>query len=105
MGALLAKSWHLPATFIAAIRFNQRPERAPEEHAKLVALIHVARILSQGCGFAAKHEKYVPPIHPEMMELLGLSSVDLSAAINEFFDEQEEIALYESIYSSQLGQL
>lgn len=46
VGAALAKRWSLPPALIEAVAFHHDPGRASEEHALLVAMIHLADILA-----------------------------------------------------------
>lgn len=71
IGALIAKSWHLPDSYVTSIRYQHKPDEAPSNQG-LVALVHIARILVRGCGFVVGHDQYVEPINDKAMETLGI---------------------------------
>lgn len=94
LGALWARALNLPARLTNPIRLHMRPERA-ESEPELAALIHVARILVRGCGYVVGADLHVEPIEPAALALLGLAQADLESAIADFYDEMEDLELYE----------
>lgn len=81
IGAQLAAKWHFPADICAAMAYHHSPEKAPEEHRRLVDIVYIANIIAE------RDAGNVPffGIEPSVLSRFGLTtpeSFDLfSAAI------------------------
>jgi HD-like signal output (HDOD) protein len=95
VGALVAKSWHLPEYVQAAIRWWPSPEIA-KHHPAIAHLVHIARNLTQAVGFTAGHDIYVELIRPASMHALNLSQRDLLLCLQEFLNRIDEIPQYDN---------
>ncbi len=98
LGALLAKAWHLPMPIATCIRYYNSPMRA-EAYTELVCLVHVARTLVRALGFTAGRDRFVDPIAEDALKVLNLFSADLELVIDLFFEEMDELELYEGALS------
>ncbi len=96
LGALLAKNWCLPEPITACIRHHARPDRAGDQ-LPVVCLIHVARVLVRGCGFTTAAAPFVEPLADTALDRLGLRIADLERAVGTFFDQIEELEMYEGV--------
>jgi HD-like signal output (HDOD) protein len=94
LGYLLGRMWNLPPLLLSCIRFHEEPAKAGE-FADLAALVHLARNLVRACGFCAGADIYLDPISDSALSELGLYPEDLKKVISEFYDEMEELELYE----------
>lgn len=96
LGTLLATYWRLPPLFITCIRYHQHPLRA-DGFQETVALVHVARCLVRACGFVAGADRFLEPLDEEAMTLLKLRISDLERILDRFYDQMEELELYEGV--------
>jgi HD-like signal output (HDOD) protein len=99
VGALIARAWHLPEDVRAVIRYHHDPEAAVEQQ-EVAALVHVARNQVKGCGFTAGADIYVAPIKPGALRILGLRQPDILRCIKRYYDEVEELSLYEASFAN-----
>ena len=70
IGAWLAEHWGLPAHIVAAIRHHHAPQEGPDD--SLVALVHVAEVLSNALDLAGRPSNRVTSISAPACERLGL---------------------------------
>ncbi|HEX3135723.1 MAG TPA: HDOD domain-containing protein [Planctomycetota bacterium] len=96
LGTLLATYWRLPPLITACIRYHQRPLQA-DGFQETVALVHVARGLVRACGFVAGPDRFLDPLDEEAMLLLKLRISDLERILDRFYDQMEELELYEGV--------
>jgi HD-like signal output (HDOD) protein len=96
LGTLLATYWRLPPLITACIRYHQRPLQA-DGFQETVALVHVARCLVRACGFVAGADRFLDPLDEEAMQLLKLRISDLERILDRFYDQMEELELYEGV--------
>lgn len=96
LGTLLASYWRLPPLITACIRYHQQPLRA-DGFQETVALVHVARCLVRACGFVAGADRFLEPLDEEAMSLLKLRISDLERILEQFYDQMEELELYEGV--------
>ena len=99
IGALMARSWCLPAELAACMRYSSRVTKAPDPYQPIVAVVHIARELVRGCGFIVTGDPFVESISPDAIDILNLRPADLEIAIRGFGDEWEELELYEGVLS------
>lgn len=100
LGALLARSWGLPPALATVMRHHAKPEKA-EEFRELAALVHVSRALVRGCGFTTDDDPFVDPVAPETLDLLGLKPPDLETSLRLFYDEMEEMEMFEGVLARE----
>lgn len=96
LGTLLASYWRLPPLITTCIRYHQQPLRA-DGFQETVALVHVARCLVRACGFVAGADRFLEPLDEEAMALLKLRISDLERILERFYDQMEELELYEGV--------
>ena len=96
LGTLLATYWRLPPLITACIRYHHHPLRA-DGFQETVALVHVARGLVRACGFVAGADRFLEPLDEGAMELLKLRVGDLERILERFYDQMEELELYEGV--------
>ncbi len=96
LGTLLASYWRLPPLITACIRYHQQPLRA-DGFQETVALVHVSRCLVRACGFVAGADRFLEPLDEEAMALLKLRISDLERILDRFYDQMEELELYEGV--------
>ncbi len=70
IGSWLADYWHLPADICAAIRYHHQPDDAMQT--PLVALVHVAEVLSNALDLTGRIENHVTTVSTPAFKLLGL---------------------------------
>jgi HD-like signal output (HDOD) protein len=97
LGTLVARHWRLPPLITACIRYHQDPQRADGFH-EMVCLVHVARLLVRACGFTAGRDRFLEPINDEALRTLKLTLSDLERILDLFYDEMEELELYEGVF-------
>jgi len=94
LGSLWAHHLNLPPLLVRSMHHQDNPLLAGEEtHGPM--LVQLARNLVKGAGFASAHDPYVDPFDAAIVEGLGLSLGDIQHGMERFFDEEEELALYE----------
>jgi HD-like signal output (HDOD) protein len=98
LGVLLATYWRLPPLLTACIRYHQHPMRA-DSYQETVALVHVSRCLVRACGFVAGADRFLEPLDEAAMALLKLRISDLERVLDSFYDQMEELELYEGVLS------
>jgi len=96
LGTLLASYWRLPPLITACIRYHQQPLRA-DGFQETVALVHVSRCLVRACGFVTGADRFLEPLDEEAMALLKLRLSDLERILDRFYDQMEELELYEGV--------
>ena len=96
LGTLLATYWRLPPLITACIRYHQQPLRA-DGFQETVALVHVARCLVRACGFVAGADRFLDPLDEPALALLKLRISDLERILERFYDQMEELELYEGV--------
>lgn len=96
LGTLLATYWRLPPLITACIRYHQRPLQA-DGFQETVALVHVARCLVRACGFVAGADRFLDPLDEQALTLLKLRISDLERILERFYDQMEELELYEGV--------
>lgn len=78
IGAYIAKNWNLPEAFSAVIEHHH--DLQPEgDHAKLVALVQMADIISKKYRIGSSGDDFIPEIHPQVAQMLGLNNAQLTA--------------------------
>ncbi len=95
LGYLLARTWHLPPTIAACIRHHLTPTRAGDAEADLVAAMHVAHVLTRGCGYLVGADRWIDPIDSDAVARLSLRLDGIETVVGRFFVELEEQELYE----------
>ncbi|RIX44047.1 MAG: HDOD domain-containing protein [Rhodocyclales bacterium GT-UBC] len=70
IGGILAEQWALPASIVAAVRHHHDP--GPQLSEKLVALIHVAEVLSNALDLTSREENQVSSISEGACAAIGL---------------------------------
>ena len=96
LGTLLASYWRLPPQITACIRYHQSPMETDNFH-ETVALVHVARGLVRACGFVAGADRFLDPMDEGAMALLKIRSGDMERILELFYDQMEELELYEGV--------
>jgi HD-like signal output (HDOD) protein len=94
LGTLLATTWRLPALLVAPLRHHRHPLRA-EDFQELSCLVHVARTLVRACGFIAGRDRFLEAIDEDALKLLKLTMTDITVVLDRFYEEMEELELYE----------
>lgn len=94
LGAIWAHHLSLPPLVVRSLHHQEDPLQAEGEIAGAL-LIHIARNLVKGAGFACTHDPFVEPISLECLDRLGLETADLARALDRFFAESDELELYE----------
>ncbi|MDA3959432.1 MAG: HDOD domain-containing protein [Planctomycetota bacterium] len=97
ISTLVCRHWGIPPLFAACMRYLRRPMKADEEHRPVVAAVHVARCLVRGCGFTVAGDPYVEPIDDEALDTLGIRFGEIEDALRMFYDEVDELELYEGV--------
>ena len=98
LGALLAKTWHLPRLYADAIRYHRRPLDC-QVHVEFACLAHISHLLCRALGYRPSCESFVEAINPEALEVLGIKERQLKICIDEFIVEDEELSLYEGFFA------
>ena len=98
LGALLAKTWHLPPLYADVIRYHRRPLDC-KAHMELACLAHISHHLCRAIGYRPSCEPFVEAINPEALEILGMKERQLKICIDEFMVEDEELSLYEGFFA------
>lgn len=75
---VIFEEWKLPANLVAAAQFHHNPGAAPEPHAEIAALIHVADHLARSTGMGFAYESSVDPVSREAMHVLGVADEDIA---------------------------
>lgn len=94
LGTLLATTWRLPAMLVAPIRHHHHPLHA-EGYPELTCLVHVARTLVRACGFVAGRDRFLDPLDEDALKMLKLALPDITTVLDRFYEEMEELELYE----------
>jgi putative nucleotidyltransferase with HDIG domain len=89
VGAALLKRWQLPEQLIYAAAFHHRPSAANKFKAD-VALIHIADVIVNAL-YASSGEIFVPPLHSDAWDVLGLPVHALGPMLTEFTQQYQEM--------------
>lgn len=74
-GALLAKSWDMPALFVGAAKFHHNPTRLSPGRERLVAsIVHVANTTAHVMGFGSSSNHKLEELDEQVVEDLGVTS-------------------------------
>jgi HD-like signal output (HDOD) protein len=77
-GAVVLEYWGLPESLRAAARHHHEPRAAPEAHAELASLVHIADCASRSAGFGFATERAPREPLAEALALLGVDSDDVA---------------------------
>lgn len=72
IGGFMAAHWNFPPDLVAAIRHQQAPLLAPEEHADITATIYVAQAVHQ----VSTEQIEYPALEPEVLDRFGLQNAE-----------------------------
>jgi len=82
VGLWLAEHWKLPETLAEPMTYHHHPERARLAPLQ-TAIVHLADIVIRARGFGYGGDPYVPPLSGEAWKLLGLSTKDFDAILED----------------------
>jgi HD-like signal output (HDOD) protein len=75
--AVIFAEWNLPPNLVASAQFHHNPEAAPEDHAEIAALVHIADYLGRSAEMGFAFEPAGEPVSRAAMNLIGLADEDL----------------------------
>lgn len=76
--AVIFEEWKLPANLVAAAQFHHSPDDAPEAHAEITALVHVADGLARTAEMGFAYEPMLEPVSRGALHVLGIGDADLA---------------------------
>jgi len=79
----LLENWGFPAIFVSVGFFHQNPSEAPEEHRRLVTLIHAAKHVATQLGFGVGIDGFYTDPDEQALKAAGFKEAELDAAIPE----------------------
>ncbi|MCP4643964.1 MAG: HDOD domain-containing protein [bacterium] len=82
----VANEWHFPARLAEPITYHHRPDLA-KECKDVVAIVHVADILSRGMGYGWPGDDSMPTLDHEAFQSLRISFQDLDTILEEVDSE------------------
>jgi putative nucleotidyltransferase with HDIG domain len=88
VGMRLVSMWDLPPELATIIGYHHRPLLAPEPIRPMAALVSVADALCRRIGLGNAGDTLVPPIDPEILDLLGFRTETLDT----YLPDMEEAA-------------
>ncbi len=91
VGALICKSWNLPASLLDPIRYHHHPEQAPEANRGLVDLVHVADCLATMMGMGIDVGGLHKGLDSQAAERLGVKVEALEEVASEALDQIHEM--------------
>ena len=77
IGEMVAKSWHLPDSFISCIRFYHNPEKSSPTHRIPILLIHSSHLLANRAGHISPGEDSLPASDDQLMQTLHQLGITL----------------------------
>lgn len=95
VGSWVARQWSFPPPLVDVIAYHHRPQMAKVSPMN-AAIVHFSDILLRGRGFGFAGDYSVPPIDPEVWELLGLSEPDIREVLKKaegLLDEAADMSL------------
>lgn len=104
LGTLLARIWRLPPMLATCIRYHQHP-MASDSFQEIACMVHVARILARACGFTPSRDRFLDPLDEQAIKRLDLHTYDLERIIDLFFEEMDELELYEGMLGAKTALL
>lgn len=88
LGEALLKSWKYPPVLVLTVGYHHQP--AGCEAARLeAAVIHAADHLVNAMRVGSSGERFIPPLNPQVLTTLGLSTAAIETVVNGI-DEQFE---------------
>lgn len=100
LGGALAERWGLPPLLCDILHFHHDPSAAPEDSLKAVALVHIANTGAHLAELDSRDWGDAPPIDPSVWPLLGMSSDDLMATIEQ---AQYQVLSVEALHDPALN--
>ena len=92
VGGLMVEEWHLPESFLSAVKHHHDPEEAPDgPERKLADLIHVADGLAHMMGFGTDVGELKRSIDERVVSRLHVKVHDLEIAAMETMDSIREM--------------
>ncbi|OQY19109.1 MAG: hypothetical protein B6I36_05135 [Desulfobacteraceae bacterium 4572_35.1] len=87
-GYELAKSWELPDSLAAAIRYHHNPADTPEEHRLLVYAVHLGCIVAMMCGSQSSDslQYHLDKNYTQYYDLTSEQLAMVMLEVNEMFD-------------------
>lgn len=83
LGAALLRNWSLPASICTAVQYQLNPQAAPHEHAREVAIAHIANDIAASLSPCLKQRDdsiaWTPAYDPSALAALGITHEDLEA--------------------------
>ena len=93
VGGLMVEEWHLPESFLYAVKQHHHPEEAPDgADRKLADLIHVADSLAHMMGFGADVGELKRSIDDRAVHRLHVKVHDLEIAAMDTMDSIKEMS-------------
>lgn len=78
VGAALIEKWHLPPRLSAAIAGQINPARAEEPFRRDAALLHLARVMTDGMEHKLESEAIAPLVDEQVWPLTGLKPANIA---------------------------
>lgn len=87
IGGWLVEKWSLPTHLVEAIRTHHQPAEALK-NPELAGLTHAADILCRVAGIGSGGDDRVPPMDPQVREILGIPLLDSGESDLEMYRQQ-----------------
>jgi putative nucleotidyltransferase with HDIG domain len=95
VGSWIAEKWGFPRQLVETIGYHHKPHLA-RRYPVETAITHLADVLLRGRGFGFAGDPTVPPVHPDVWNLLNLTAPDVRDVLKEaegLLEEAEELSL------------
>jgi len=93
MGYWLAVKWGLPNSLKEVISFHHKPEAAKEAE-EMTGLVHFADILTRQKKIGSGGDNKVPPLNPNVFNMLKLTQKDVLEIMNLINEEMEKASVF-----------
>jgi len=77
VGERILEKWHFPDVLKSIVRFHHQPDRAPDKHRKMVAIVHVANTICLMAGIGIGSDGLFHEFNESAVQLTGLTAAEL----------------------------
>lgn len=91
LGAIVADRWKLPPMAIDAIRHHHDPSSAPDEHRRIIDLVHMANYVANSQELGTSGDFATPVFKREIWESLDLSPEAMKTVVDSVVAQEGEL--------------
>ena len=96
-GQILLSKWQLPLPVVHAAGFHHTPAKAPEDHAEIISIVHVADIICRKLKIGSGGDGRIPKVDRTAMKRLGLTAGMVEGILKQTEANRETIEMFGTV--------